>query len=385
MGKLNARAMALFACGVVASMTACAAKPTPPLPIEDDGQVELAFPPSDHRTYLIDFEFDNMVAARVVVIDPDQKKMLGMIPTGGPAPLALSHDKKTAYTADKYYSRGTRGTKVEVLTAWDTTTLSPRWEVEIPPKRAFTISERFGMNPSGDDRFLYIYNLTPATSITIVDTVQQKVVNEIAIPGCILNYPIGDRRFGSICGDGKLQVVTLDDKGQEVDRVQTPFFDPNKVRMVERAINKGNMFYFTTTQGTVHPVDFSGREPRMLDTWELATDEEKAKGWAPGGWQLTAIAPELNRLYVLMHPDHKPLNWEDPSTFIWEYDLKTGKKVRTLESPNYIWSLEATKDSKPLLLGVNIEGGLEVFDLTSGEHQGTVEKIVKTGTIALTH
>ena len=46
-----------------------------------------------------------------------------------------------------------------------------------------------------------------------------------------------------------------------------------------------------------------------------------------------AVAPELNRLYVLMHPDHAPHKWEDPSQTIWVYDLKTRKKVDTMDLP----------------------------------------------------
>lgn len=86
-----------------------------------------------------------------------------------------------------------------------------------------------------------------------------------------------------------------------------------------------------------------------------------------------------------MHDAHEPMKWEDPSPFVWVYDLKTGKKVATLEAPNPIWSLAATNDDKPLLLGTNITGGLEVFDLASGKHTGTMEKIAKTPIQILSH
>jgi methylamine dehydrogenase heavy chain len=54
---------------------------------------------------------------------------------------------------------------------------------------------------------------------------------------------------------------------------------------------------------------------------------------------------------------------EDPSTFIWAYDLKTQKKIATLEAPAPVWSMQATGDDKPLLLGTDVEGGLQIFDL----------------------
>ncbi|MGO1500096.1 MAG: amine dehydrogenase large subunit [Marinobacter sp.] len=342
-------------------------------------------PPNDHRSYIVDFEFDNLVVGRVVVVDPDEQEFLGIMPTGGGAPMVLSEDRETIYTADFFYSRYVRGERVDVVTAWDSRNLEPKWELEIPSKRAFILTERYGFDRSADDKFLYIYNFTPSTSITVVDVTKQEVVNEISINGCILSYPSGDRQFASICGDGTLQTITLDDKGQEIDRAKTKFFDPDEEKLVERATQVGEVFYFVTTLGEVVPMDMSGKIPAILPRWSLVSEEEKEQGWAPGGWQLMAASPALNRLYVLMHPDHKPLNWQDPSQTIWVFDLETGEKIDTLESPGYIWSMSATKDDNPLLLGVNIEGGLEIFDLNKGEHKGTMDGLSKTPTLVINH
>lgn len=341
--------------------------------------------PDDHRSYMIDFDFENMVSTRIVVLDPDTRKYLGMIPTGGAAPAVLSHNRETVYTADFFYSRYVRGERSDVLTAWDTKTLSPKWELKVPSRRAFTITERFSLSTSTDDQFVYVYNFTPSTSVTVIDTAKQEMVNEIAINGCILNYPIGKRRFASLCGDGAIQVITIDDKGQEVDRIKEVFFNPNEEKLVERATVIGDIYYFVTTEGVVVPLDLSEGKPKALPRWSLVTDAEKLEGWAPGGWQLITAAPSLNRLYVLMHPDHVPYKWEDPSNIIWVFDLKTGEKISTMESPNLIWSLTATTDKKPLLLGTNIEGGMDIFDITTGQYQGTMDSMAKTPTLILTH
>ncbi|WP_201188932.1 amine dehydrogenase large subunit [Pseudomonas fluorescens] len=355
------------------------------LPADTIGQTVLEFPPQAHRAFIVDVEFESFVAGRVTVVDPDKKRVLGMVPTGFAAPSTLSHDQKTLYSADIWYSRGTRGTRTDVLTAWDTSTLSPAWEVLIPNKRAESLTQRYGLKTSGDDRFVYVYNFTPSTSVTVVDTQTKAVATEIAIPGCVLNYPIGKRRFASLCGDGSLQVVTLDDQGQETARSRTPFFDPNAEKLVERAVNVGDTYYFTTTTGTVRTVDFSGDAPKILPSWSLTTDAEKKAGWAPGGWQLMAVAPKLNRLYVLMHDAHEPMKWEDPSPLIWAFDLKTGKKIATLEAPAPIWSMQATGDDKPLLLGSDVEGGLQIFDLKTNQHTGAMAKVAKTATQVMSY
>lgn len=101
------------------------------LPADTIGQVTLAVPPEPHRAYVVDVEFENFVTGRVTVIDADAKRMLGMVSTGFAAPATLSPDQKYLYSADAFYSRGTRGTRTDVLTAWNTSTLSPDWEVVI--------------------------------------------------------------------------------------------------------------------------------------------------------------------------------------------------------------------------------------------------------------
>ena len=355
------------------------------LPADTIGQTTLAFPAEPHRAFVVDVEFESFVAGRVTVVDPDQKRVLGMVPTGFAAPSALSHDGKLLYSADIWYSRGTRGTRTDVLTAWDSSTLSPAWEVLIPNKRAESLTQRYALKTSGDDRFVYVYNFTPSTSVTVVDTLSKAVASEVSIPGCVLNYPVGKRRFASLCGDGSLQVVTLNDQGQETARNRTPFFDPNAEKLVERAVNVGDTYYFTTTTGTVRAVDFSGDTPKILPSWSLVTEAEKKAGWAPGGWQLMAVAPTLNRLYVLMHDAHEPMKWEDPSTFIWAYDLKTQKKIATLEAPAPVWSMQATGDDKPLLLGTDVEGGLQIFDLKTNRHTGSMAKVAKTATQVMSY
>lgn len=355
------------------------------LPADMIGQTTLAFPAEAHRAFIVDVEFESFAIGRITVVDPDNKRVLGMIPTGFAAPSTLSHDGRVIYTADIWYSRGTRGTRTDVLAAWDSSTLSPAWEVLIPNKRAQMLTQRYGLKTSSDDRFVYVYNFTPSTSVTVVDTQSKAVAGEIAIPGCVLNYPVGKRRFASLCGDGSLQVVTINEQGQESARSRTPFFDPNAEKLVERAVNVGDTYYFTTTTGTVRPVDFAGDAPKILPSWSLISDAEKKDGWAPGGWQLMAVAPQLNRLYVLMHDAHEPMKWEDPSPLIWAYDLKTQKKISALEAPVPIWSLQATGDDKPVLLGSDIEGSLQIFDLKSNQLTGSMKKVAKTATQIMTY
>ncbi|KKM80986.1 hypothetical protein LCGC14_1334310, partial [marine sediment metagenome] len=155
-------------CCLVVASSLIAASANARLPNETVGSTTLSLP-DDHRSYMVDFEFNNMVSTRVVVIDPDKQKYLGMIPTGHAAPAVLSKDRKTIFTADFFFTRYVRGERTDVLTAWDSQTLSPKWELELTSERAFTLTERFSLATSADDKFVYIYNFTPSTSVTIID------------------------------------------------------------------------------------------------------------------------------------------------------------------------------------------------------------------------
>jgi len=342
-------------------------------------------PPGPHRAYVIDSQFNNATTGKVVVVDPHKKEMLGMIPTGYLAPSVLSNNDGTLYSADTFWSRAVRGVRTDVLTAWDLQTLEPKWEVKIPKKRANIVIERYMLTVSNDDRFVYVYNFTPATSVTVVDTEDQTVASEIGIDGCVLNYPIGDRAFASICGDGTFQQVKLDESGQELSRNRTKFFDPNKVAMNERAVRDGDMYYFVTLDGVIQPIDVSGKRPKVGKRWSLFTDAQREVGWGVGGWQLMAISPALNQMYVLVHEDHSERNWEDPSNTIWAFDLDSHEKVGEMTTENYVWSLRATSDDEPLLLGVNIDGGLDVFDLTKMQYMHTVDGISAIPALVLSH
>ena len=66
-----------LACCLVVASSLIAASANARLPDETVGSTTLPLP-DDHRSYMVDFEFNNMVSTRVVVIDPDEQKYLGM-------------------------------------------------------------------------------------------------------------------------------------------------------------------------------------------------------------------------------------------------------------------------------------------------------------------
>ncbi|MEE4384267.1 MAG: amine dehydrogenase large subunit, partial [Pseudomonadales bacterium] len=126
--------------------------------------------------------------------------------------LATDPAAERIYAYGSYYTRMVRGERTDVLQVFDARSLAVQTEIEIPPKSA-------GIGHSGmiglvDGRFVGVWNITPAMSVSVVDVEQERFVEEISTPGCAAVYPVG-RGFLMPCGDGALQYVALNADGTE--------------------------------------------------------------------------------------------------------------------------------------------------------------------------
>ena len=110
----------------------------------------------------------------------DAKIRLLNLSTGYSSPeSAYPRTRPEFYLAETFYSRGSRGDRTDVVTIYDLATLAPVGEVGIPPKRAINTLATANVALSDDDRFLAVFNMTPATSLSIVDVQQRAFVAEM--------------------------------------------------------------------------------------------------------------------------------------------------------------------------------------------------------------
>ncbi|MBL8267561.1 amine dehydrogenase large subunit, partial [Steroidobacter sp.] len=159
--------------------------------------------PGPHWVWVNDIVFNHMADGKAFLLDGDSGSMLGMLSTGfGFGGLVWPKNSSVIYSPEIYFSRGTRGTRTDVVTLYDGRTLAPVTEIEIPPKRVSSIPMLASARLSDDERFLWVYNFTPAQSVTVIDTVSRKSLGEIETAGCALIYPTGPRGFFSLCSDG---------------------------------------------------------------------------------------------------------------------------------------------------------------------------------------
>jgi len=398
---LAVRAALVAAAAVLAAPGARAQVPVPPVPVESPGRVEtLELPPSPHWVWLAD-----AILERGALVDLDSGALLGIVNGGyGPAfAAAFSADGRAFFVSETHYSRRTRGERTDVVTFYDTASLAPQGEVVIPPKRAINVLPLANLALEDGGRFLAVFNMTPATSLSIVDVRERRFVGEIPLPGCSLVYAAGERRFFALCADGAALVVTLDAEGREADRTRTPpFFDPAADPVTEKAVRAGDTWWFVSFEGRVHPVDVSGDALRFPEPWSLLSEADRAQRWRIGGQQHLAVHARSGRLYALVHQGG-PDTHKDPGSELWVYDTARRERLQRIElvSPgltymgsslafgqDWIWPFRGlydgllallpdevgttlvavTPDEDPrLVIGTGFSGSVAVYDALSGE------------------
>jgi len=362
---------------------------------EPIGRVERLPTPGPHWVWASD-----AVSERIALVDLESGDLRGVVDGGWGVTTGLFTGDGRVWIPETHYSRGSRGRRTDVVTVYGARSLAPEGEVLIPAKRASNSQPVGNEALSDDDRFLAVFNMTPATSISIVDLERRSFVGEVETPGCSLVYGAGARRFLMLCADGVALLVELDDEGNAIRKTRSEaFFDADADPVMEKAVRRGSTWYFVSFAGLVHEVDVSGPVARFREPWPLASEAELEAGWRIGGRQLLAVHRTSGRLFALMHQggadSHK--QWGSEA---WVYDLERRERIQKIALRNpgltylgvsmefgqdWIWpfnrlydwalsmlplgvsSLAVTQDDAPLLVtGSEFSGSLGLYDAARG-------------------
>ena len=340
-----------------------------------------------HWVWVDDMSFFHMIDGRAYLVDADIGLVLGMLSTGGIFnKLELPADTPEIYAAATFYSRGTRGERTDVITIFDRSNLSAIGEVIIPAKRHTSMATMAHSTLTDDGRFMLVYNMTPAQSVTVVNIQQRVFSGEISTPGCAMIYAAGERQFNMLCGDGSLMTVTLDDSGATADKVRSaPFFDPHVDPVTEKAVRFGDQWLYVSFDGFAHPVHVVDGKPEFGAPWSLLSEAERAQSWRIGGAQHLAAHQQRGLLYSLVHQGGVDTH-KDPGTEVWVYDIDAKVRVQRIELANLATSIQVSQDDEPLLLTAFIAvPALDVYDASTGEHLRTVGELGETIGLIQTH
>jgi methylamine dehydrogenase heavy chain len=398
-GKMTGRLRDVLAgASAILGIAAIAAPGFAELPVEPTPNVKsLPADYPDSWVYLVDPNFYGLESGKIVIADvghdwDHHKGSVGLAQFGL---FAESSKRPELYVVDTFYSRGHRGERTDVLTVYDKATLNPKAEVILPGgKRAQVLTEEGAFQLSADERWAYVYNFTPASSVTVVDLASRKVASEIDIPGCAHAFSLGGNGFASLCGNGAIASTRLDANGKfQAQKMSAPFTDIDNDPMFTRPVVIGEVAYFPTYKGKLQPIDLSGGEAIVMDAFDIpappaaAPAPAKPKSWRdripglgrakkesapytgkylPSGWQIGA-QDDAGRLYLIMRPTENIDDHDTGGKEVWVIDPKAKTFVRRIDLRADSQIIEVTRGANPLLVAVMPDMSLDVFDAITGE------------------
>ena len=340
--------------------------------------VTLDTPYPDTYAIVHDLAFHGLIDSSFSLVDIETRHFKGMLSAGQFATINHSIARQKFYVGETVHSHGTRGTRQDLVAVYDFANLGLTKDIELPARRANSVIIRANSAITSDDRFLLIFNMTPATSVTVIDLDKEEFVSEISTPGCSLVYPDLTGGFFMLCGGGNLLSITLDSEGRERSRTSSrEFNDIDADPLSEKAALINGVWHFVTYKGEVQPVDVRQGEPHIMTRWWLGNAEERSANWRPAGWHGTAGHRD-GLFWVAMTPDGYDGSHKDPAPEIWLFDANTQKRMTRIRLQTAALSIAATDHNDPRLLVVNIEGALDVYDGRSGTYLRTVYELGDT-------
>ncbi|MGV8824385.1 amine dehydrogenase large subunit [Methylibium petroleiphilum] len=361
------------------------ARPQPAeLPVETLSTGPIAASATE-RVYVADVAVSHISDGRIRVFDARHGRFLGMVSTGYVGNFTLSANADELYVATTYLSRGSRGERVDVLEVHDTESLAFKYEIALPAKRAQALNYRGLVRASGNGRFVLVQNATPATSITVVDLQQRKVVSEVPTPGCwgILPAASHGSRFSMLCGDGKLATVTLDDSGQVSDRqIGEAVFDADADPWFHHAEQLGDRYWFVSFKGVLTEVDLGGAVAMVKSARPLVGAAGQRAGWRPGGYQPFAIDPSGRWLVVAMHDKGSEGSHKRPARRLWMFDMAAGTRVASAPGQGSV-SLTFSRSGQRLQALDGEKGALHVWRWGERGKLTPISSVARAGEAAI--
>jgi methylamine dehydrogenase heavy chain len=369
LSPLSAPALALAM--VLASGSGTVSRAADPAATEDL-ETSTLDPDDPHVVYVL----DPALATSIYAVDGDEADMAGLISAGQLPNMVVSADRSRLAVVETFWSRGSRGERVDVVTAYDTASLSPLGEVVLPEGRILTVTKKWDAAETPDGRYVLSYNMTPAPSVSIVDIRAMKHVGEIETPNCGLVFPSAPARFSMLCADGSMLTASFDEEGNAVTSQSQVFFDAEQDPVFEHPAfdRRKARLHLISYDGTAYPVDLKDETPVFGKPWSLLNEDDKAKKWRPGGWQPVAVHPKSNRLFVMMHQGDRWTH-KQAGTEVWVFNLESRKRIKRIRLEEAAMALAVSIDDEPQLYTLSEEGSLDIWDARTYEHEDSVEDL----------
>jgi len=313
------------------------------------------------------------------IYDGDTAKMLGTIETAAFADVAIDPGGKFYYVSETLWAKGNRGTRMDMVTIYDTAQNKLQVEIPIPGRMIIDpMKNNFVLSDDGTTGF--VFNYDPASSVNVVDLAKRKFVRAVELPGCAsyIPNPVG---LSALCSDGSLATIALAGAKPKITRSK-PFFQATADPIFDNFVydKAKKQATFLTYTGLVYQA-VMGAEPTIAEPFSIQEAAGVRKGdtrpldvnWMPGGRELMALHKASGHLYVLMH---KGEYWshKEPGEEIWDLDIAARKVVRRRPLKDKPSNIEVTQDAEPLLFLNDEKGTLTVLDARTMEEKRKIEK-----------
>lgn len=304
--------------------------------------------------------------------------------------IAPHMDAGRIYSYGSYYSRRNYGDLTNVMLIYDAATASPIGEVELPELPAGIGHP--GMMGLMNDKFVGIWNISPATTVSVIDIETETLAGVVPMPSCSGIYPEG-QGWISVCGDGTALYTELNDSGEVSRRIQSrPFFEVAADPVYDYSVPAVDGWMFMSFDGLLRKVSLN-TETLSLDVSEPYDINPENDGiadvnnvmppkddhWRIGGYQPFAYHDSEALLVTLMHEGGGQETFEKSGTEVWVYNMETGNRGfrLSLEEGVSARGILLTPGENPMMV-LNTNEGLQIREPRTGRLLHTLEDAAGT-------
>ncbi|GAA4490369.1 amine dehydrogenase large subunit [Gluconacetobacter tumulicola] len=295
-----------------------------------------------------------MASSTLYIYSAQDLTLKGSVSGGAWGLSTLSRDGNTAYMASSFFSRITYGTGEDILQVFDVPTNTVRKEIRLPFKVTQYTPDASQLRLSADEKFIYVQNATPATSVTVVNLESAKVSQEIPQPGCYGIYPATEgHSFSTICTDGSFMTFSMGADGTTfTSRKSEKIFDVDNDPIYLASARAGDDLLFISYNANVYRLSDKSGVIRKVNVTSLTRGV--SGNWGTSGYGVLSYNDANNVLFVTMYPNHHEGTHHRGGKQIWAYDLARGTLLS--RSPvNDISTIAVSTGEKPSLYGLNMK------------------------------
>jgi methylamine dehydrogenase heavy chain len=306
------------------------------------------------------------------IFDGDTGKMKGMVNMYGQDSFAFDPLGRNFYVAQTIWSKLDRGTRQDQLLAYDVHSLKLAAEITIPG-RMLIGNRTHNLVLTADGKKALIYNMSPSSSVNVVDVEKNTFERKIELPGCATLLTNTINGFSALCSNGTLATVAMTGDKPAITRSK-PFFSATEDPIFDTSVidPRTGKVTFLSYSGLITPAEL-GADPKIGTPWSLQQAAFMRKGnytpmdvnWMPGGRQPIAVHHASGRIYVLMHMGEYWSEYE-PAGEIWVLDGNSHKLIGRHALPgdlkDKLVNIAISQDADPLVFASDGSGNTYVLD-----------------------